>query len=96
MQNNARTDNDLQEVICNQLNEQTKLLKELQNNNASSRYLNAREAAGYIGISERLFNERLKLGVWTSYRVGRRRVFRPCDLDKDLASFQEISRYRKS
>jgi len=95
MQNNTSNHNDVLEVIDTQLSEQEKLLKELQSNPAN-RYLNAREAAGYIGISERLFNERLKLGVWTSYRVGRRRVFRPCDLDQDLASFKEQSRYRKS
>jgi hypothetical protein len=84
------------QVIQDQLNKQSEILKEIQNKNAATRYLNAREAAAYVGISERLFNERLKLGMWTNYRVGRRRVFRPCDLDADLQAFQEQSRYRNA
>lgn len=87
--------NDILPEIQAQLKKQAEILGEIQNNNAPTRYFNAREAAKYLGISERLFNERLKLGMWTSYRVGRRRVFRPCDLDTDLAAFKEQSRYQK-
>ena len=94
MQNNTSTPQDILPEIQAQLEEQAKILKEIQNKNAATRHLNAREAAAYVGISERLFNERLKLGMWTNYRVGRRRVFRPCDLDADLQAFQEQSRYR--
>ena len=77
-----------------QLDEQARLLKEIQTTTASKNYINAREAARYLGISERLFNDRLKNGAWTCYRVGKRRVFRPCDLDGDLEAFKESSRYR--
>jgi hypothetical protein len=96
MQNNAGEHHEIFQDIQDQLHKQVDVLKKIQNNNFASRYMNAREAAGYIGISERLFNERLKNGMWTSYKIGRRRVFRPCDLDRDLASFQEKSRYNKS
>jgi hypothetical protein len=88
--------NDILPQIQALIEAQGKILRELQSNNTATRHLNAREAAKHLGISERLFNERLKVGMWTSYRVGRRRVFRPADLDADLAAFQEKSRYRKS
>jgi hypothetical protein len=58
-------------------------------------YMNARQAAAYIGISVRLFNERIKLGMWTCHRVGRRRVFRKSEIDADLDAFKEESRFRK-
>lgn len=58
------------------------------------RYMNAREAANYIGISLRLFNERIKLGMWTSRRIGKRRVFKQSELDTDLNAFKEASRFR--
>ena len=80
--------------LFTQIEKQSEILKEIQRRNLFTCYMNAREAAKYLGISERLFNERLKLGVWTSYRVGKRRVFRPCDLDADLEAFKESSRYR--
>lgn len=86
--------NDILPEIQSQLRKQADTLREIQNKNAPTRYLNAREASEYLGISARLFNERLKLGFWTSYRVGRRRVFRPTDLDADLEAFKEQSRYR--
>ena len=95
MQKNA-IKNDILPEIQKQLQEQAKILAKIQNQNAATRYLNAREASEYLGISERLFQERLKLGVWTNYRVGRRRVFRPADLDKDLSAFKEQSKYRNA
>ena len=87
---------DILPQIHVQLTEQAKILRELQNDKSATRHLNAREAAKYVGISERLFNDRLKVGMWTSYRVGRRRVFRPSDLDADLSAFREHSLYRNA
>ena len=72
-----------------------RILQEVENNNESDRHINAREAAEYLGISERLFNERLKLRMWTAFRIGRRRVFRKSELNLDLDAFRENSRYRK-
>lgn len=62
---------------------------------SATRYMNAREAAKYIGISERLFNSHLSEGTWTNIRIGRRRVFRPCDIDKDLDATKELSIYQQ-
>jgi len=95
MQKNA-IKNDILPEIQKQLHEQAKILEKIENQNAATRYLNAREASAYLGISERLFQERLKLGVWTNYRVGRRRVFKPADLDADLSAFKEQSKYRNA
>lgn len=95
MQKNA-IKNDILPEIQKQLQQQAKILEKIQNQNSATRYVNAREAAEYLGISERLFQERLRLGVWTNYRVGRRRVFRPADLDKDLLAFKEQSKYRNA
>jgi hypothetical protein len=81
--------------IQKQLEEQSQLLQKIVNNNSPDRHINAREAAEYVGISERLFNERLKLRTWTAFRVGRRRVFRKSELKLDLDAFKENSRYRK-
>ena len=79
--------------ILSQLENNTEALKKIQSSIAIEHYLNAREAAEYIGISERLFNEQLKLGMWTSYRVGRRRVFKASDLDADLQKTKEVANH---
>ena len=90
-----KTSNDILQQIRAQLDRQATILHRLQKQHDPQRHLNATEAAEYIGISPRLFNERLKLGMWTNMRIGRRRVFRPSELDADLDAFKERSRYRK-
>jgi excisionase family DNA binding protein len=94
MQDKANTSKDSVSALEAKVDLLIKLTQESQSSRKEDGYIDAKEAAAYLRISEGLFNKRLSAGVWTSYKIGRRRVFRQDDLDKDLAKFKELSKIR--
>ena len=81
--------------LAAQLEKQDAALAQLQKLHDPDRHLNAEEAAAYVGVSTRHFLERVKLGVFHYFKVGRRKVFRRSELDADLDAFKASSRYRR-
>jgi excisionase family DNA binding protein len=69
------------------LHENKQLLQEIKDRIPET-YFNAKEAAEYLGISDRLFNYHLAQGHWKNYKVGRRRLYRLRDLDSDMDKFK--------
>lgn len=69
----------------------------LENQSSTSSTMNMTEAAKYTGRSRRTFQKEFREGIWTAIRVkgtGHPK-FLAEDLNKDMAAWKELSRYRR-
>ena len=95
MNSNASDRTQLRKQLYEKLDEILALLFEGRSTKRSP--MNMKEAAEYTKCSLSTFQKEFREGIWTAIRIKGRGhpKFLPEDLDKDMAAWKELSRYRR-